>query len=94
MQEHLGSYEGPFKGSKDDREIERRVLMFLLDEHPAQATEDEIALALIDDPPTFAGADAIGRALRELRSGGVVIREGEFLVPNRAARYMASLVIE
>jgi hypothetical protein len=92
MHEHHSS-EAAFSTPQDDRDSEHQVLKFLLEEHPAQVTEAEVALALIGVSPVFAEGDAIQRALRELVGGGLAYRHGEFFFPSRAARYMASLVI-
>jgi hypothetical protein len=90
MHKHHSS-EDNFSIQEDDRDTEGQVLKFLLEEHPAQVTEAEVALALIGVSPVFAEGDAIQRALRELVGGGLAYRHGEFFLPTRAARYSASL---
>jgi hypothetical protein len=76
---------------EEDARVEARVLDFLLDEHPGQATEAEVRQALIGDSQEFSRRDAIERAVRELVAGGLAHRHGAAVIPSRAARYFKRL---
>ena len=74
-----------------DRRTEFGVLDFLLGEHPAQLTEAEVLgyrLGLrTKAAPTFGESDEVERAVGQLAGAGLVRRQGECVVPTRAARY-------
>jgi hypothetical protein len=74
----------------EDTKAERVVLAFLLKEHPSQLTIPELSLALNADPG-FDSDDAVERAVRELVGAGLLHCEGAFIVPTRAALYLARL---
>lgn len=65
------------------------MLAFLLDQHPARLTVDELPFAL--DAKDFAGKDAIARAVRELTAVGLLRPEGELIEPSRAALHFERL---
>jgi hypothetical protein len=92
MHDHRTS-DPPFSSGEHDRKVEDQILRLLLEEQPAQVTMAEIELALNSGSRTFAERDAIERALLELVGQGLLHRQGDFFLPSRPARYMASLVI-
>jgi hypothetical protein len=92
MHEHHSS-EPAFSSREDERKVEDQILRLLLEEHPAQVTRSEIEVALNCGSQTFAERDAIERALLELVGHGLLHRHGDFFLPSRPSRYMASLVI-
>ena len=69
----------------EDAAVEATVLRQLLLIHPAQVTVEEVIVDVAADPDAFAERDAIGRAVRELARAGLVHRNGEFVIPSRAA---------
>jgi hypothetical protein len=86
------SSERPETSTLDqDRQTEFNVLEFLLGEHPAQITESEVVLfrgwLRIKGAPTFGETDDVERAVGQLVGAGLVRRQGESLIPTRAARY-------
>ena len=64
------------------------MLAFLLDQHPARLTVDELPFAL--DAKDFAEKDAIAR-VRELTAVGLLRPEGELIEPSRAALHFERL---
>jgi hypothetical protein len=77
----------------EDRKTERALLALLLDEHPTRLTLADVRLALRPTDPEreFAGTDAVERAVRELVAAGLLHREGQFVIPSRAALYFERL---
>jgi hypothetical protein len=69
----------------DDRAIQAVVLRQALTLHPAQLTVEELVLEIAADPADFATRDAIVRAVRDLARSGLLHRNGDFVVPTRAA---------
>ena len=76
--------------ASEDARTESAVLAFLLDEHPAQLTMDELVLVLSADPRRSNPEDEAMRAVRELAGAGLVHRDGRFLMLSRAALYFAA----
>lgn len=74
-----------------DRQTEFGVLDFLLGEHPAQLTEAEVVGyrggLRTKDASTFGESDEVVRAVGQLAGAGLIRRQGECVVPTRAARY-------
>jgi hypothetical protein len=83
----------PDSPAGEDRKTERALLALLLDEDPSRLTLADVRLAL---KPThaereFAATDAVDRAVRELVAVGLLHREGQFVMPTRAALYFERL---
>ena len=70
---------------------QRGLLDLLLEEFPAVLTYREALTARVDDSEDFGEADRFGNAARGLIASGLVNRQGELLIPSRAAREMAVL---
>ncbi|MBS1677919.1 MAG: hypothetical protein JST08_11090 [Actinobacteria bacterium] len=68
-----------------------RVLHELLNEYPALMTYEEARLARVGDPDDWDESDAFEHAVRGLRWGGLIRRQGDLLVPVRPVRLMADL---
>lgn len=68
-----------------DTTIEAAVLRQLLALHPVQLTAAELAREIGGEPPDFAQADAVERAVRELAAAGLAHRNGDVVIPSRAA---------
>ena len=77
--------------SQDDVQVQSAVLSLLLAEYPVQFTVSELAHELIEDPNDFAERDAIKRVVRDLSGVGLLHRQGNFVLPSRAARYFERL---
>lgn len=75
--------------ASEDRRMERAVLAFLLDQHPARLRADELPFML--NAKDFAEKDAVRRAVRELVGAGLLSLDGEYVAPSRAALYFESL---
>jgi len=73
----------------DDAAIEAAVLRQLLALYPVQMTVDELVRELGEGTENggaeFALRDAVERAVRELGAAGLLHRNGEVVVPSRAA---------
>lgn len=70
---------------------QRGLLGLLLEEFPAVLTYREALTAQVEDPEDFGEADRFRNAARGLVASGLVTRQGELLIPSRAAREMAVL---
>jgi hypothetical protein len=70
---------------EEDAAVEAAVLRQVLVLHPAQVTLAELVREIASDPDAFAERDAIERAVRELAHAGLLHRNGEFVLPSRAA---------
>lgn len=75
----------------DDQRHRRAVLAFLLTTHPAVLTTDEVLRAVAADD-SFAEHDAIGRAVHDLGSAGLVHRLERFVLLTQAAVQTAALL--
>lgn len=82
MDEEMGDISTP---AEEDARNEAVVLRWLLALHPVQVTFDELLREVCEEPDDFAQHDAIDRAVRDLAVAGLVHRNGEFVVPSRAA---------
>jgi hypothetical protein len=71
--------------AQEDAKSEATVLRWLLALHPVQITFDELLRDVCEESEDFAERDGLERAVRELASSGLVHRNGDFVVPTRAA---------
>lgn len=69
----------------DDAAIEAAVLRQLLSLYPVQLTLEEAVREVAGETEDFALTDAVERAVRELTAAGLVHRNGEVVLPSRAA---------
>lgn len=76
----------------DDAAIEAAVLRQLLTLYPVQLTQDEVVREVAGEPDEFALRDAVERAVRELCAAGLAHRNGEVVVPSRAALRLDELL--
>jgi hypothetical protein len=61
------------------------VLSHVLLEHPALLTGEELRRELLVDRQDFSQTDAHDRAVRDLIAAGLLRREGDSIIPTRAA---------
>lgn len=71
--------------AEEDARIEAAILRWLLALHPVQITFGELLREVCEEPDDFAQRDAVERAVRDLGIAGLVHRNGEFVIPSRAA---------
>ncbi len=69
----------------DDAAIEAAVLRQLLSLYPVQLTLEEAVREVAGGTEDFALTDAVERAVRELTAAGLVHRNGDVVLPSRAA---------
>jgi hypothetical protein len=69
----------------EDKAIEAAVLRQLLALYPVQLTLKELDREIAGEESEFALVDAVERAVRELTAAGLVHRNGEVVLPSRAA---------
>jgi hypothetical protein len=69
----------------EDTMIEAAVLQQLLALHPVQLTLGDLMREIAGESGDFALNDAVERAVRELAAAGLVLRNGEVVLPSRAA---------
>ncbi len=81
----------PSMPADQDAQAEHVVLAFLLDEHPTLLTIPEVSRALNAVPDSFAAFDAAERAVVHLVGAGLLHCKDGFVVPTRAALYLARL---
>lgn len=75
-----------------DKTIEAAVLRQLLALHPIQLTVGELVREIGGQAGDFAQTDAVERAVGELAAAGLVHRNGEVLIPSRAALRLDELL--
>lgn len=63
----------------------RQALVQVLTLHPTQLRLSELVLEIVAGTPDFAQKDAIERAVRDLVAAGLLFRNGELVLPTRAA---------
>ncbi|HSS03851.1 MAG TPA: hypothetical protein VLK89_01520 [Solirubrobacterales bacterium] len=76
----------------DDAAIEAVVLCQLLAIHPGQLTLGELVREIATAADDFGQRDAIERAVRDLDAVGLLHRNGELILPSRAARRFDELL--
>lgn len=76
----------------EDKAIEAAVLRQLLALHPVQLTTEELTREIAGAEGDFAAKDAVARAIRELTAAGLVHRNGEVVLPSRAALRLDELL--
>lgn len=69
----------------EDRAMEAAVLRQLLALHPVQLSFDDVLREVIDDPGDFGQRDSVARAVRDLVAAGLAHRNGQIVLPSRAA---------
>jgi hypothetical protein len=69
----------------EDATIEAAVLRQLLALHPIQLTLGDLQREIAGEPEDFAPADAVARAVRDLAAAGLAHRNGDVVLPSRAA---------
>jgi hypothetical protein len=67
------------------------LLDLLLEEFPDVLTYREALTARVEDPQDFGEADRFRDAARGLVAAGLVVRQGELVIPSRAARSTVDL---
>jgi hypothetical protein len=70
---------------------QRGLLDLLLAEFPGVLAYREALTAQVEDPEDFGESDRFGNAARGLVAAGLVVRQGELVIPSRAARAMVDL---
>jgi DNA-binding HxlR family transcriptional regulator len=71
--------------AEDDAAVESAVLQLLLALHPAQVSFDELLREIGGGECDFAQRDGLERALRDLAAAGLLHRNGNLVLPSRAA---------
>jgi hypothetical protein len=74
----------------EDRQMERAVLGFVLETHPATLRLSDL-IREMGDPGSFAHRDGVERTVRELVKGGLLFRCEGAVLPTRAALYLCEL---
>ncbi len=76
----------------EDAAIEAAVLRQLLALHPVQLTQGELVREIAGEAGEFAQRDAVERAIRRLAAAGLAHRNGDVVLPSRAALRMDELL--
>jgi hypothetical protein len=69
----------------DDHAVQRAVLAHVLALHPTRLSADELRREILLGATSFAATDAYDRAVRDLIAVGLLRRDGDSIVPSRAA---------
>jgi len=78
--------------ASDDTALEGAVLSQLLALHPIQLTLTELFREVAGDEAGFEQRDALERAVRQLTAAGLAHRNGDLVLPSRAALRMDELL--
>jgi hypothetical protein len=78
--------------SGQDTTIEAAVMRQLLALYPVQLTVEELAREIGGESADFAQTDAVERAVRELVAAGLAHRNGDVVIPSRAALRLDELL--
>jgi hypothetical protein len=80
---------------RDPQEIyegdQRALLDLLLEEFPGVLTYREALVARVTDPDDLIEADDFANVAHALAASGLLVRQGELLIPSRPAREMVGL---
>lgn len=76
---------------REDSTLEAAVLRQLLALHPTQLTLAELIREIAGEDAGFAQRDAVERAVQQLAADGLVHRNGDVVLPSRAALRMDEL---
>jgi hypothetical protein len=71
--------------AEDDAVVEGAVLRLLLELHPAPISFEELLREIAAGAADFAQRDALERAVRDLAATGLLHRNGDLVLPSRAA---------
>src|ERR1700742_1647979 len=90
-----GAGASPSCSERDPQDVyeadQRGLLDLLLAEFPAVLTYREALTARVEDLEDFGEADRFSGAVHGLLAAGLVVRQGELLIPSRPARQMVGL---
>jgi hypothetical protein len=90
-----GATASPSRPESDPQKIyeadQRGLLDLLLGEFPGVLTYREASTARVEDPEDFGETDRFAAAVHGLLAAGLVVRQGELLIPTRPARQMVGL---
>jgi hypothetical protein len=78
--------------AEEDTAVEAAVLRQLLALYPAQVTFEELVREVGGEPQDFSRRDAVERAVRDLGAVGLLHRNGELILPSRAALRLDELL--
>jgi hypothetical protein len=78
--------------AEEDATFEAAVLQQLLALHPTQITFGELLRVMTVDSGDFAQRDALERAVRDLAASGLLHRNGDVVLPSRAALHFDELL--
>lgn len=78
--------------SAQDMAVEAAVLRQLLALHPIQLTVADLSREIGGEAGDFAQTDAVERAVRELSAAGLAHRNGDVVIPSRAALRLEELL--
>lgn len=76
----------------EDKATEAAVLRHLLALYPVQLTHKELEREIAGEEVDFALVDAVERAVSELTAAGLAHRNGEVVLPSRAALRLDELL--
>jgi hypothetical protein len=90
-----GANASPSHPERDLQEIyeedQRELLDLLLAEFPGLLTYREALTARVDDPEDFGEADRFRSATHGLVAAGLLVRQGDLIIPTRPPREMVDL---
>jgi len=75
----------------EDAATESAALLLIVDLHPTPVTLAELVREMAGERPGFGERDAIERAVRDLVAAGLLRRNGDLVLPTRAALRFSEL---
>ncbi|MBK5219230.1 MAG: hypothetical protein JJE35_05520 [Thermoleophilia bacterium] len=88
----MGGEDDSWTTKAADLATESTVMRQVLAVHPILLTLPELIREIAGEDPGFAERDALERAVRDLGGVGLLHRQGEFVVPTRAALHFSELL--
>lgn len=81
----------PPNTAEEDANVERIVLLSILDAYPELYSRDDLVRQIALNPHNFAARDVIDRIVRDLSVVGLLHGVGPLVVPSRAALHLHKL---
>jgi hypothetical protein len=78
-------YRSQTRSANEDTRVESAVLQYILAFHPVQTSREELLREFDQGSGDTAQRDAVERAVRDLTASGLLQRNGEIVLPTRAA---------
>jgi hemin uptake protein HemP len=92
MQAEVDAQSHNRKPAEEEAQTESAVLQYVLSHHPTPIGFADLRREFAPASSDFSHSDALERAVRELTSAGLLQRNGELVLPTRAALRLDQLL--